>query len=264
MGWLRDFTQNHLAPVERAIDDDAPRQMREELVDFFFHLAEESNGRVQPRSLYEATGLMLGAGITANPFGGYPARVARDIGNAVWTRVYDWISRVQQLFERAEMVEPFREGVNTVLAAHGVVWQLDANGQWQRVLPEPLQLQIQAAIAILGRPEFQPAPELFDAAVNAFGDRPRRDRDACSNAFDALESVAKIVYEIPNGTFGNVLDEVRRLGDLNEHVLRLLRDLEIIRHNEFGHGNAQPFRLNPREVDFVYTTAAAGILLFSR
>jgi hypothetical protein len=103
MGWLRDFTQNHLAPLERAIDDDAPRQMRDELVDFFFHLAEVSNGQVQPRALYEATGLMLGAGITANPYGGYPARVSRDIGNAFWARVYDWISRMQQLFERAGM-----------------------------------------------------------------------------------------------------------------------------------------------------------------
>jgi hypothetical protein len=264
MGWLRDFTQNHLAPVDRAIDDDAPRQMRDELVDFFFHLAEESNGQVQPRALYEATGLMLGGGITANPYGGYPARVSRDIGNAFWARVYDWISRMQQLFERAGMGAQFREGVNTVLAAHGLVWELDADGQWQRILPEPLQDQMQAAIAILGRPGFQPARELFEASAAAFNDRPRRDRDACSNAFDALESVAKIVYGIPNGTFGNVLDEVRRRGDLNEHVLRLLRDIEIIRHNEFGHGNAHPFRLNASEVDFVYTTAAAGILLFSR
>jgi hypothetical protein len=62
---------------------------------------------------------------------------------------------------------------------------------------------------------------------------------------------------MPNSTFGQVLDEVRRRGALNENVLRLLRDLEIIRHNEFGHGNAQPFRLNAREVDFVYTSCAS-------
>jgi hypothetical protein len=55
-GWLRDFTQKHLAPEERAIDDDAPRQMRDELVDFFFHLAEENHGQVQPRALMKLQG----------------------------------------------------------------------------------------------------------------------------------------------------------------------------------------------------------------
>jgi hypothetical protein len=94
MGWLRELTQNHIALVERNVDNDAPGQMRDELVDFFFHLAEESNGQAQPRAIYEATGLMLGAGITANPYGGYPARVSRDIGNAFWARVYDRISRI--------------------------------------------------------------------------------------------------------------------------------------------------------------------------
>jgi len=264
MGWLRDFTQNHIALVERNVDNDAPRQMRDELIDFFFHLAEESNGQVQPRAMYEATGLMLGAGITANPYGGYLARVSRDMGNAFWARVYDWISRMQQLFERAGMGAQFREGENTVLAAHRVVWELDADGQWQRDSPEPLREQVQAATAVLGRPELQPARELFGMATEAFNARPRRDRDACANAFDALESVGKITYAIPNGTFGQVLDEVRRRGNLNDNVFRILRDLEIIRHNEFAHGNAEPFRLNAREVDFVYTTCAAGILLFSR
>ena len=35
MGWIRDFTQRHLEPVERNIDNDAPGAMRNELVDFF-------------------------------------------------------------------------------------------------------------------------------------------------------------------------------------------------------------------------------------
>lgn len=263
MNWLRDFSQNHAPAVERNVDNEAPRQMRIELVDFFFHLAGESNGRVQPRAIYEATGLMLGVGITANPYGGYPDRVARDIGNAEWIRVYDWISRIQREFSRAELAAEFRDGVNTILAAHGVVWELDDDGRWRRVLPEPLRQQIGAAIATLERAELTPARELFNTASEAFNARPRRDRDACANAFDALESVAKIVYTIPHGTLGQVLDEVRRRGTLNENVQRLLRDLEIIRHNEFGHGNARPFRLNGREVDFVYTTCAAAILLFT-
>jgi len=42
VSWLRDFSQRHVAPVERNIDNDAPGAMRNELVDFFFDLAERS------------------------------------------------------------------------------------------------------------------------------------------------------------------------------------------------------------------------------
>ena len=194
MNWLRDFSQVHAPAVERNVDNDAPRAMRDELVGFFFSLAEESNGQVQPRAIYETTGLMLGAGLTANPFGGYPTRVSKDIGNAEWPRVYDWISRLQRDFERAGLGPQFRNGVNVVLAAHAVIWELDDDGRWQRVLPEPLREQVQVAIAALGQEQLAPARELFTTASEAFNARPRRDRDACSNAFDAIESVAKITY----------------------------------------------------------------------
>lgn len=264
MHWIRDFSQQHAPPRERNVDNDAPYEMRTELVDFFFYLAEQSEARVQPSALYEATGLMLGAGITANPYGGYRARVARDIGRTDWSRVYDWISRLWREFEPAGLTELFREGVNTILAAHGIVWELDDAAHWERVLPEPLRQQVAAAIADLSQQEFAPARELFNAGTEAFNARPRRDRDACSNAFDALESVAKITHVMPNATFGQVLEEVRRRGIMNEPVQRLLRDLEVVRHNNFGHGMAEPFRINGAEVDFVYTVCAAGILLFTR
>jgi hypothetical protein len=246
------------------VDNAAPQEMRTELVDFFFYLSEHSDVRVQPSAIYEATGLMLGAGIAANPYGGYRTRIARDITGANWPRVYDWISRIRLEFEPAGMTEEFREGVNIILAAHGIVWELDAAGHWERVLAEPLRQQVAAAVAELAREEFAPARQLFGAAAEAFDARPRRDRDACSNAFDALESAAKIVYQMPNATFGQVLDEVRRRGTLDEHVQRLLRDVEVIRHNNFGHGMVEAFGPQGSEVDFIYTVCAAGIPLFTR
>jgi hypothetical protein len=263
MHWIRDFSRQHVAARERNVDNDAPREMRGELVDFLFQLADDSNGLVQPSVIYEATGLMLGAGITANPYGSYRTQVAGYIGGADWRRVYDWISRLCHEFERAGLADQFREGVNVVLAAHGIVWELDAAGHWQRILAEPLRQQVASAIAELDRVGFEPSRRLFNDATEAFNARPRRDRDACSNAFDALESAAKIVYQ-PADTFGRVLDEVRRRGTLDKQVQQVLRDVEKIRHTNFGHGMAEPFRLQEAEVDFVYTVCAAGIPLFTR
>lgn len=263
MHWIRQFSQNHAPARERNIED-APQEMRAELVDFFFYLAGESYGRVHPRTIHDTTGLMLGVGIAAQPQSGYPARVARDIRGADWPRVYDWISRISTEFERANLAEPFRDGVNVILAANGVVWELNEAGQWQRVLAQPLREQVDAAIVQLARQEFAPALQLFNAAMEAFNARPRRDRDACANAFDALESVAKIIQQMPNSTFGQVLDEIRRQpGRMNEQIQRLLRDVEVLRHDNFGHGMAQVFALQGAEVDFVFTICAAGIRLFT-
>ena len=262
MHWIRDFTRRHGERPDRTVDNDAPHGMRLELVDLFFALADQGGGQVQPRLIYEVTGLMLGAGVTANPFGGERGRVARDIGQAPWQRVYDWISRFWPEFERAGLGPAFCDGVNAVLSAHGIVWELDTNGQIRRFLAEPVRQHVSEAIRELGAERLAPARALFDAATEAFNARPRRNRDVCTNAYDALESVAKIVCEMPAATLGGVLDEVRRRDALNDHVIRLLRDVEILRHNTFGHGMAEDFRLTEREVDFVYATCAAGILLF--
>src|ERR1035437_7835603 len=112
MHWIRQFSQQHAPARERNVDNVAPYEMRSELVDFFFQLANESDGQLQPRVIYEATGLMLGAGVTANSYGGYAVRVLRDIGRADWLRVFDWISRLWTEFDRAGLGELFRIGVN--------------------------------------------------------------------------------------------------------------------------------------------------------
>jgi len=269
VSWLRDFSQRHVAPVERNIDNDAPGALRNELVDLFFDLAErsfrgEGVAQIQPGAIHDITGLMLGVGIAGQPYGGYKVRVARDIGNAPWPRVYDWISRLWPEYERAGFGVPFREGVNTVLAANGVVWDLNETGHLERVLAEPLRQQVNAASTALAAPEFAAAREVFELALQAFNDRPRRDRDACANAYDALESAAKIRHNMPAATFGQVLDGVRQRGALSESVVRLLRATEVFGHNTFRHGMVDPFALSAAEVDFVFTNCAGAILVFAR
>ena len=92
----------------------------------------------------------------------------------------------------------------------------------------------------------------------------RRDRDACGNAYDALESAAKTKYNMPNATFGDVLTAVSRQGALNGATVRLLRAVEVFGHNTFRHGRIEPFNCGPVEVDFVFTTCVTGILVFAR
>jgi hypothetical protein len=264
VGWIREFSQRHLERVQRNIDDDAPRPMRRELVDFFFHLAGDSMGRIDPGRIHDVTGLMLGVGIAGNPYGGYVVRVARDIDNAPWPRVYDWISRLWPEYERVGLSVPFREGVNAILAANGVVWDLNEAGRLERILAEPLRQRVNEASRVLAAPEFAAAREVFDLALQAFHDRPRRDRDACANAYDALESAAKIRHNMPGATFGQVLDAVRQGGVLNESVVRLLRAIEVFGHNTFRHRMVDPFALSAAEVDFVFTNCAGAILVFAQ
>src|SRR5258708_3343531 len=138
MGWLKAFSQRHGQPAPRTIDNAAPDGMRSELVDFFFDLSERSIAgeglrQIQPSRLHETTALMLGLRVAGQPYGGYQVRVARDIRNADWRRVYDWILRLWPVFQQAGFAGPFEEGVNTMLAAYGVVWDFRDNGSFERV-----------------------------------------------------------------------------------------------------------------------------------
>lgn len=263
MGGFREFTGRHLQPVARNVDNDAPGPMRQELIDFAFHLAAQTAGQVSDRRIYEITGLMLGAGITPNPYGGHLARVSRDLGAAEWPRVYDWIARLWLEFQQAGFEALYRDGVNPILAANGVVWDLSDTGHLERVLPGPLREQVNRASGFLNNERFVAARQTFELAMQAFNDRPRRDRDACANAYDALESVATTALNMPRATLGEVLETVRRRGGLNPEVVRLLRAVEVLAHNTFRHGGVEEFTLAGGEVDFVYTVCAAATLVFA-
>jgi hypothetical protein len=268
MAWLRGFSQRHVQAVPRTIDNAAPDGMRSELVDFFFDMSERSFAgegirQIQPGTLHEITSLMLGLHPAGNPYGGYRVRVTRDIRNADWPRVYDWILRLWSIFEQAGFAGPFVKGVNTVLAAYGVVWDFRDTGSFERILPAPLGEQVVAANTMLGTPGFEGARETFRLALQAFNDRPRRDRDALANAYDALEAAAKTRHNMPDATFGDVLNTLQRQGALNVSTIRLLRCVETFGHNTFRHGRVEELVLGPAEVDFVFTMIAAATLVFA-
>jgi hypothetical protein len=77
-----------------------------------------------------------------------------------------------------------------------------------------------------------------------------------------MEAAAKISFNLPAATFGQVLDAVRRENAVSDDTQNVLRKLEVPRHHHLGHGGANPFNLTPNEVDFVYLSSAAGARLF--
>jgi hypothetical protein len=231
MGWVRDFSvQEGLIPAVRSVED-APQAMRQELVDHVYHVLEIGHGRPSADDIYFVIIQSLGFYAAGNPMGGRRQRVGRDIGNADWPRVFDLICRLWHEFQRHGLHEIYGEGVNRILAANHVAWDLQPDGHLRRVLPVPANAQVSAAVAELTAVRFAPALQLFNAARDAFDDRPRRDRDACANVFDALESVAKERFAMPAATFGQVLTYMRQAQVLNEQVIAILEavnTLEIV------------------------------------
>ncbi len=270
MSRFRRFSSSQgLNPPIRNIDNDAPPEMRQELVDVIFHVATtplsfSPTNLISEDHLYSVISQSIGVTRSGNPFAGIRHAVGRDLGNVEWNRVYDLICRLWPEFSGAGSSNEYREGVNQILSAHGVVWELDEDGDLRRVLPQSAQVQIEAAIQELSQPRFQPAATLFHDARDAYDDQPRRDRDACANIFDAMESVAKEIFSRPNDTFGNVLNEIRRRQVLNTNTIKVLDAVNTLRNGSFGHGMTTPFNLTAPEVDFTYLTCIGGILLFTR
>jgi len=178
--------------------------------------------------------------------------------------VYDLVVRLWPEFSGLGFQEFYRGEVNRVLAAHGVAWDLGTDGRLHRVLPLAAQTQVNAAFTELSVPRYAPALTLFNAARDAYDDRPRRDRDACANVFDAMESVAKNKYAMPNVTFGDVVNDLRRRQAFNPQILTLLEGINTLRNRNFGYGMVAQFSLTPAEVDLAYLACIGAITLFTR
>lgn len=156
------------------------------------------------------------------------------------------------------------QGVNRILAGYGIVWELTEAGRLQRHLPTQAQLLVGAVMTELAHPRFAPALILSDAARDAFDDRPRRDRDACTNIFDCMESAAKEVFGLPKATFGSVLGQLRHTKRLTAEMLTVLEAVNTLRNRKFGHGMTVPFDLSSGEVDFTYLTCIGALVIFVR
>ena len=264
LNWIRGFSVQSSANSGARNLEDAPQPMRQELVDLFFGLAEHHDEEVPSEHVYRVTCQSLGISSAGVPYSGFRYAAGRDIGRVEWPRVYDLIVRLWPDFDRQALGNQFREGVNRILAAYGVAWELEEDGRVSRVLPVEAHARIAAAFAELSAARYSPALTLFNSARNAYDDRPRRDRDACANIFDALESAAKEKYGMPSATFGQVVYQIRQSGPLNSEVRALLGGLNDLRNRNFGHGMTAPFGLTGPEVDFAYLACIGAILLLVR
>jgi hypothetical protein len=258
----RDFSLSEEFPIPRRyVDNDAPIPMRTEFIYAAFGLANEEQGPSE-RVLYNAVSGSLGVIGAVQPYGGLAHRSAELLSRAEWPRVFDIILRLAVEFERSGRLADYRRVVNPILTAHGVVWGLDDTGRLVRVLPDPVIQQVVSAVEGLAGARYEAARDLLRAGQDAFDATPRRDRDACANIFDAMESVGRTRFG--GATFGDVLNELRTRAAIDRFTVATLRSLETVRHNHFGHGAQAPFSLTPGEVDFVYLTCIAGILLLVR
>jgi hypothetical protein len=256
------------APENRTVDNDAPAGMRLELIDSVFNLAEANqynrDDAVAEGQLYRVLVQSMGlAQAPANPMNGFRNGAGRQMRELPWPRVYDLICRWFGEFP-PDLQGEYVERVNILLSGYRIVWELRADGTLHRILPQPVQAQVEATFTGLRDPRFAAARGSLRAAFDAYDARPQRSRDACKNAMDALESAAKEIFTMPAATLGNVLTEARRRQSMAQETVTVLQRLYDMANNHFRHGMVTPFTLTVAEVDFVLLSCMAGILLFVR
>jgi AbiJ N-terminal domain 4 len=183
-----------------------------------------------------------------------------------WWEVYNILEATYvDLAEKSDgWEEDFAEKLNRVFSEESIGWKMDPRGRLQRLLPEAIQVEAERVFGELQIPRFAPALAHMQAAHDAYNFRPRRDLEVCSSAFDALESVAKEVFSMPTATFGAVIKEAGKKDIFAPETLSVLEKLYGLANNHFRHGMTEPFRLGAAEVEFVYVSCMAGILLFIR
>jgi hypothetical protein len=157
----------------------------------------------------------------------------------------------------------FESELNKLFGMESIGWKLN-EGKLERTLPAAAREQLDAVFSELRDPRFEPALTHVIAAHKAYNARPRRGYDVCSNAFDACESVAKEMFGMPTATFGDVLKAARNKSSFAPETISTLEKLWVLASSHFRHGMTEPFDLGPSELDFVYLTCLAGILLFVR
>jgi len=261
---LRSFSsqRSENATASRTVDDDAPLGLRQEFVDAMYLLFERTQQPIQERKLYNIISQSLGIQPSGEPYGGFRYAIGRDVNKAPWERFYDLIIRVG-----AEVPPLFKAEyhllVNQLLAAYRIAWEL-RDDRLHRVVPAAIAIHTEAAFRELSQPRFAAALASFREGIAAYDDRPQRGKDACKNVFDALESVAKTVGNMPSATFGNVLADIRKNQFLSGETLASLQKLYDLANSHFRHGTTAPFALKPAEIDYFFISCLGAMLLFMR
>ncbi len=257
---IRSFSSQLDDSAGRTVDDDAPAGLRQEFIDLAFHTFMQARGYDEAR-LHKIITQSLGLSASGQPYGGFQYAVGRDINRVEWPRVYDLVCRLWAELP-PELRPDYERGINRILAGYHVAWDFGEDGELHRVLPPAAQSQIEAAFKELSQSRFAAALASFREALSAYDDRPQRGRDVCKNIFDALESLSKEILGMPTSTFGNVLAEARKRQSIAGETISVLQKLYDMANSHFRHGMTTPFTLKPAEVDFVFVSCIAGILLF--
>lgn len=137
-------------------------------------------------------------------------------------------------------------------------------GHLERQLPKVASVQEEAAFRELQAHRFATALAHLHSSRQAYNARPRRDREVCSEAFDAFESVAKEIFSLPSGTFGDAIKAALSKGLFSSETLSVLEKIYTLGSNHFRHGMTTPFALTAPEVEFVYLSCIGGILMLVR
>jgi hypothetical protein len=157
-------------PVVRNIDNDAPAGLRHEFIDLVFTIYEQLSPQ-NIRQVYQIIAQTVGIQPSSNPVSGYRYAASREISQADWPRVYDLVCRfwieVSTIpsSQQPTLTEQYRTGINRILAAYGIVWDLDQDGVLRRILPLAIRLQLNAAFEELSAPRFA---RLFPRSLKAW------------------------------------------------------------------------------------------------
>jgi hypothetical protein len=245
------------------IFDDAPRRLRFFVLDFardnfHSHVAKD----VVARALCLPDML-----VSRRDMGGDTwQQLQGPIFNCKWGELFNLLEAMYQalLIRSDGFHRKLVDGLNQTFSEESIGWRMDGEGRLVRLLPAATQAEAESVFRELQNTRFAPALANVESAYDAFNARPRRDQEVCSSAFDALESVAKEVFSMPTATFGDVIKEARKRTVFASETLTILEKLYAMASSHFRHGMTEPFRLTPPEVEFVYVSSMAGILLFVR
>jgi hypothetical protein len=248
------------AEASQPVFEDAPRRLRYFVLEylknnFYGNAAIDLVGRV----LYLPEPIVSGVGRTTWE------TLRPHIFHCEWWKLYNMLEKIYEVPNGDyRKQQAFVEQLNDVLSEESIGWKMDRGGRLQRLLPEAIQVEAERVFGELQIPRFAPAWTHMQVARAAYNFRPRRDQEVCSSVFDALESVAKEVFSMPTATFGDVIKAARTRDIFAPETLSVLEKLYALANNHFRHGMTVPFKLGAPEVEFVYVSCMAGILLFIR
>jgi len=162
------------AEPEQPILEDAPKRLRFFVLqflknNFYDHVAVELVARVlcQPALL---TSNLRNPDVWAN--------IQPRIDQCEWWEIYNLLEGIYvELPSMSSGTQPhFVESLNRVLSEESIAWKMDAQGHLQRLLPAPIQAEIEILFQELQAPKWSTALDHFKTARAAYNARPRRDR----------------------------------------------------------------------------------------